>query len=183
MWATAAAVFALDRVTKAWAVETIAPIHSRPFLDDWVRFTFVRNPGVAFGLGAGHALPFAAITIGALVLVLVLALSSKSRTWPRSLALGLIVGGACGNLLDRLRWGSVIDFIDFGYRHNWWPVFNAADSAITIGVITYAWTLLFAHETRSDAPEEAPARDPDSTTDNRTDSFVSSPPGGSGTAT
>lgn len=174
VWATAALVFMLDRFTKAWAVDTLALIHSRPLLDDWLRLTYVRNTGVAFGLGAGMGLPFAAITVIALGLVLVLALSERSRTWPRSLALGLIVGGACGNLLDRVRWGSVIDFIDFGYRQNWWPVFNAADSAITVGVIVYAGTLLFAREPAAAAPEGYNAHD--------SDPVVPGPPGGSGTA-
>ena len=142
VWILAACVFALDRVTKAWAEQTLAPVGTLPLAGDWLRFTYVRNTGVAFGLGAGRALPLVAITLIALVLVSVLAFSPRSRTWPRSLALGLIVGGAAGNLLDRARWGSVIDFIDFGYRRNWWPVFNAADSAITIGVLLFAFSLL-----------------------------------------
>jgi lipoprotein signal peptidase len=83
--------------------------------------------------------------------VAVLAFQARNRTWPRSLALGLIVGGALGNLLDRVRWGSVIDFVDFGYRRNMFPVFNAADSAITIGVILFAWSLLFSREAASHA--------------------------------
>jgi len=142
VWPLAALVFALDRWTKAWAVRDLAPVGSRPLLGEWFRLTYVRNTGVAFGLGAGHGLPFAAITLVALALVVALALSPRSRTWPRSIALGLIVGGAAGNLLDRMRWGSVIDFIDFGLRENWFPVFNAADSAITVGVFLFALTLL-----------------------------------------
>ena len=142
VWPLALGVFALDRWTKAWAVRDLAPIGSRPLFDDWFRLTYVRNTGVAFGLGAGRGLPFAAITLVALGLVVALALSPRSRTWPRSIALGLIVGGAAGNLLDRVRWGSVIDFLDFGLRENWFPVFNAADSAITVGVILFALTLL-----------------------------------------
>jgi signal peptidase II len=150
LWPLAVVVFAVDRWTKEWALRALAPIGSRPLFDDWFRLTYVRNTGVAFGLGAGHGLPFAAITLVALALVIVLALSPRSRTWPRSLALGLIVGGAAGNLLDRLRWGSVIDFLDFGVRENWFPVFNAADSAITIGVIVFALTLLAERTTTHD---------------------------------
>lgn len=142
VWALAGVVFVIDRVTKAWAEQVLAPAGTLPLAGEWLRFTYVRNTGVAFGLGAGQALPLVAITLVALAMVAALAFSPRSRTWPRSIALGLIVGGASGNLLDRARWGSVIDFVDFGYRQNWWPVFNAADSAITVGVILFALTLL-----------------------------------------
>jgi signal peptidase II len=158
VWPLALLVFALDRWTKAWAVHALAPVGSRPLFDDWFRLTYVRNSGVAFGLGAGRGLPFAAITLVALGLVVALALSPKSRTWPRSIALGLIVGGAAGNLLDRMRWGSVIDFLDFGVRDNWFPVFNAADSCITIGVILFALTLLGERDTTHDRHAHAPDR-------------------------
>jgi len=158
VWPLAALVFALDRLSKAWALHVLAPVGSRPLFDDWFRLTYVRNTGVAFGLGAGKGLPFAAITLVALVLVIGLAASPRSRTWPRSIALGLIVGGAAGNLLDRIRWGSVIDFLDFGVRENWFPVFNAADSAITVGVILFALTLLGERGGTDDRDAPAPGR-------------------------
>lgn len=159
VWIVAGLVFALDRWTKAWAVGELAVVHTRPLLGEWVRLTYVRNTGVAFGLGAGQGLPFAAITALALGLVIVLALSAKNRTWLRSIALGLVVGGAAGNLLDRIRWGSVVDFIDFGHRRNMFPVFNAADSAITIGVILFATGLVFGRDAPAEAAHEphAPA--------------------------
>lgn len=162
VWILAALVFALDRVTKAWAEQVLGPVGTLPFAGDWLRFTYVRNTGVAFGLGAGKALPLVAITLVALGLVAALAFSARSRTWPRSIALGLIVGGAAGNLLDRARWGSVIDFVDFGYRQNWWPVFNAADSAISLGVALFALTLLTESKDKNDRglPPHAPAPDP-----------------------
>ena len=157
VWLLAALVFALDRVTKAWAETTLAPVGTMPLLGDWLRFTYVRNTGVAFGIGAGKALPLVAITVIALGMVGALAFSPRSRTWPRGIALGLIIGGAAGNLLDRARWGSVIDFIDFGFRRNMWPVFNAADSAITIGVVLFALTLLGGGSHGHDAPAPDPA--------------------------
>jgi len=159
VWILAVLVFALDRVTKAWAAHVLAPAGTLPFAGEWLRFTYVRNTGVAFGLGAGKSLPLVAITLVALGLVAGLAFSVRSRTWPRSIALGLIVGGAAGNLLDRARWGSVIDFVDFGYRQNWFPVFNAADSAITVGVILFAFTLL-TESARDPDERHAPAPDP-----------------------
>ena len=161
VWIAALAVFALDRWTKAWAVSELAQVHTKPLFGDWMRLTYVRNTGVAFGLGAGQGLPFAAITAAALLLVVVLALQSRSRTWLRSIALGCVIGGAAGNLLDRVRWGSVVDFLDFGFGRNMFPVFNAADSAITVGVALFAWTLLFGHDAH-EAPHESHSgpRDP-----------------------
>ena len=153
MWVVAALVFALDRWTKAWAVAELAAVHTRPLFGDWMRLTYVRNTGVAFGLGAGQGLPFAAITFAALVLVVALAMQERNRTWARSIALGLVVGGAAGNLLDRVRWGSVVDFLDFGFGRNMFPVFNAADSAITVGVVLFAVTLLFGRDHESEAPD------------------------------
>lgn len=154
VWIAAGLVFALDRVTKAWAVHELALVHTKPLLGEWVRLTYVRNTGVAFGLGAGQGLPFAAITFAALLLVVLVAAQPRNRTWARSLSLGLVVGGAAGNLLDRVRWGSVVDFIDFGYRRNVFPVFNAADSAITVGVALFALTLLFGRDAPIEAPHE-----------------------------
>ena len=134
VWLLAALVFALDRVTKGWAESALAPVGTMPLFGEWLRFTYVRNTGVAFGLGAGKALPLVAITIVALGMVAALAFSPRSRTWPRGIAIGLIIGGAAGNLLDRARWGSVIDFIDF----QWWPVFNVADMGVVSGAILLA---------------------------------------------
>jgi len=158
VWLLALLVFAVDRVTKGWAESVLAPVGTMPLAGEWLRFTYVRNTGVAFGLGAGKALPLVAITVIALGMVAALAFSPRSRTWPRGIALGLIIGGAAGNLLDRARWGSVIDFIDFGFRRNWWPVFNAADSAISIGVILFALTLL--RDGGGSHGHDAPAPDP-----------------------
>lgn len=155
IWLVGLGVFVLDRATKNWATEFLAPVRSRPLFDDWFRLTYVENTGIAFGLGAGRDLPLAAVSLVALLLVIVLAFDRRSRTWTRGVALGLIVGGAAGNLHDRLRWGSVIDFLDFGYRRNWWPVFNVADTAISIGVVLFALTLLFARE--SDEPRPVPS--------------------------
>lgn len=157
VWGLAVVVFAIDRVTKGWAEQVLAPVGTLPLAGEWLRFTYVRNTGVAFGLGAGQSLPLVAITLVALALVAAIAFSPRSRTWRRSIALGLIVGGASGNLLDRARLGSVIDFVDFGYRQNWWPVFNAADSAITVGVILFALTLL--GESGSSDERDAPSPD------------------------
>lgn len=155
LWLLAVGVFALDRVSKAWVLETLAYTHTKDVLGDFLRFTYVRNPGVAFGLFAGHGLSLGWLSLIALAAVLWLAIRAPSRAWPRAVALGLILGGAIGNLFDRMRWGSVVDFIDVGIgSHRFWT-FNVADSAITVGVIVWAAFLLWGpHESEHEHQHE-----------------------------
>lgn len=163
LWLLAAGVFVLDRVSKRWVIETLAYTHTKDVLGDFLRFTYVRNPGVAFGLFAGHGISLGWLSFLALAAVVWLAVRAPSRAWPRSVALGLILGGAVGNLFDRMRWGSVVDFIDVGIgAHRFWT-FNVADSAITVGVIVWAASLLWGpHEHAAEAPpQEAPAEPTD----------------------
>jgi signal peptidase II len=100
--------------------------------------TLVMNPGLAFGMlgGMPEALRWMVglLSIGAIVVLAVLAarLLPTGGIWTR-LALGLIFGGAAGNLIDRVRFGAVVDFLDFYWRDYHWPAFNVADSAITVG--------------------------------------------------
>ena len=124
----AAAAFAADQATKTWAVHRLrrGPVHVVGPLD--LRLTY--NTGGAFGLGGGRA-PF--FMAAAVVLVVVLVrLGRADRGRLPAIALGLLVGGAAGNLADRLfrhAAGGVVDFIHLG----WWPTFNVADAAITCG--------------------------------------------------
>ena len=132
------AVVAADQLTKAWAVAALdsGPVH----VVGPLRFALVHNQAGAFGLG-GAFVPF--LAVAALVVVLVMATTGSAAGRPLVVAsLGLVVGGAVGNLIDRLFRGSggfldgaVIDFVDFGF----WPVFNLADSAITCGCILLLW--------------------------------------------
>jgi len=161
LWVLAAGVFVFDRLAKKWVLGALAMEHTKDVLGDFLRFTYVRNPGVAFGLFAGHGLSLGWLSLIALGAVLWLAVRTPVRAWPRTVALGLILGGALGNLYDRLRWGSVVDFIDVGLgSHRFWT-FNVADSAITVGVVVWAAYLLFGpheHEHEQAAPVvEAPA--------------------------
>ena len=128
----AGAVVALDQLTKAWALRALAdgPID----LVGGVRFNLTYNKAGAFGLG-GAAIPF--LALGALVLVIAMAATGSTRRPAVAVALGLVLGGAVGNLGDRmfrepgLLRGAVVDFVDLRV----WPVFNLADSAITVGCI------------------------------------------------
>ncbi len=131
--AVAAVVLALDALTKQWAMSALAdgPID----LFGSVRFNLIRNKAGAFGLG-GAFVPF--LAVAALVLVLFMVTrGDATEKLPMALALGLVLGGAFGNVADRvfrapgfLR-GAVVDFVDVGF----WPVFNLADSAITCGCL------------------------------------------------
>jgi len=134
----AAAVFALDLWTKDWATRTLAGAAPIPVIGELVRFTYVRNSGVAFGLGAGLRFPYYLFSIAAVLVILYLFLRGRVHGSGRRLALALILGGALGNLVDRVTTGQVVDFIDIGWGRWHWPVFNVADSAVSIGVVLFA---------------------------------------------
>jgi signal peptidase II len=129
----------LDQITKSLVAASMTPYETIPLLP-FFALTYVRNTGAAFSLLSGAPgwvrIPlFVGVTVGALWLLG----STLRQTAPERrgliLAMGAIVGGAIGNLLDRLRWGEVIDFLHFHVGGWSWPMFNVADSAITIGVI------------------------------------------------
>jgi signal peptidase II len=138
--AVAATVVALDQWTKHWATRTLAFRPPLEVVGEFVRLTYTRNSGVAFGLGAGLPFPYYVFSIAAVVVILYLFARQRVTGWPRQLALALILGGAVGNLIDRVRFGEVVDFIEIGYGRWRWPVFNVADSAVTVGVGLFALT-------------------------------------------
>jgi signal peptidase II len=157
--AIALAVFAADQSSKGWAVATLGPVpYSReiPLVGDWFALVYSRNTGVAFGLFQNMPQVFTVtsilITAGA-IYAYVRHLPNYSR-WVQ-LAMGLIVGGALGNIADRVRLGYVVDFISVG----WWPVFNLADSAITVGVTILAAYLIFVGDEPAPKPRAAPRDD------------------------
>lgn len=134
----ALAVFSLDQITKA-VVEARIPLHDvRQVIPGLFRLTHVKNRGAAFGIFADSP---SELKIGLLIVVsllavgLVLALLWRPQPAERHTGVGLalILGGAIGNLFDRLVHGSVVDFLDFYLRGYHWPAFNVADSAIVAG--------------------------------------------------
>ena len=133
LWVTAGIVLVVDRVTKLWA-ERALPDHPREVLDGVVRLRYTTNSGGAFSLGDRAPLLFA---IAAIVVCLAIAATSfRARPIAHAIALGLVLGGAAGNLIDRIvrapgLSGRVIDFVDLRV----WPVFNAADASIVIGAL------------------------------------------------
>ncbi|MGD0021238.1 MAG: signal peptidase II [Smithellaceae bacterium] len=143
----AIAVIVLDQITKAVITEKLFMYGSYKVIDGFFSLVYVMNPGAAFGFLAGapemfRYLFFISITVLAILLIIYYILKSKSQDVLMVISLTLIFGGAVGNLIDRIRFGAVVDFLDFyiGTRH--WPAFNAADSAISIGAVLMIWEML-----------------------------------------
>lgn len=139
-------VVGLDQWTKDWASRTLAgrpPIH---VIGDLVQFTYTRNSGVAFGLGAGVPFPYYLFSIAAAAGILWLFLARRVHGGTRQFALSLVMGGAIGNLIDRLMTGHVVDFVLLSWRHWQFPVFNVADTAVTTGVALFVLARVPHHD-------------------------------------
>lgn len=139
----AAVIIAADQVVKLIVVNTMRMGSSIDVLGSVVRLTRTANTGAAFGLFRGGSTWF--VWISAIASLAIIAFSreiAKMRFWERT-AFGLVLGGAVGNLVDRIRLGAVVDFLDVGFGTLRWPSFNVADSAITIGVVILAIHLVF----------------------------------------
>lgn len=143
----AGAVVVLDQITKVIALAHLAPGAPISLIDGFLALTLVMNSGLAFGLLGGLPAAWRWIVVLLSLVALVLLARVAVRVLadgggPAQLSVGLIFGGAVGNLIDRARFGAVVDFVDV-YNHGYhWPAFNVADSAITIGVTLLALRLL-----------------------------------------
>ena len=141
-WCVWTLVLVLDQASKAWVVASFRLYESRPVIPGLFNLTYLTNTGGAFGLFAGppslgRQMFFLAVGLAAMIGIWFVQrrLGASHRLYVFSLA--LISGGAAGNLVDRFRQGSVIDFFDFYLGSHHWPAFNIADSAITIGVALF----------------------------------------------
>jgi signal peptidase II len=155
-WGTALAVVGLDQLTKAIVRSSLAVGDSWPA--DWpVRIKNVTNSGAAFSSLQGATVFLIVMTFFGLAAIYLYYRNPPFQHWAAAIAIGLMLGGAVGNLIDRIRVGRVTDFVDFfGF-----PTFNVADSSITIGVATIViGYLLFAEkQIESRAPPEPPHED------------------------
>lgn len=160
MFGVVVLVLILDQLAKAWITANMVAGDTRPVIDEWVRLRYTQNSGAAFGFFQGWTggLSIVAIVIIGAIIISAQRVSNGSKLM--MLALGLVLGGAFGNLVDRLRLGYVVDFIEvYGPRINFnnrvyiWPVFNLADSAITIGVALIVVILLFGKQEARQTPE------------------------------
>ncbi len=139
VWILFVGALALDQVVKAIVVASLARGESWP-VDGFLRFTYARNSGTAFGLFQDQGILLTVVSFAALGGMLFYFRSAPLNSRLVKVAIGMMIGGAIGNLIDRIRFGYVVDFIDVGR----WPIFNAADSFITVGitllaVITFLW--------------------------------------------
>ena len=143
----ALAIVLADQATKAVVARFMSVGQSIPLVSGYFDLTFVLNPGAAFSLLA--TLPerirtpfFICISIAAAVLITVYRARYLRQHRLASVSLGLILGGAIGNLIDRVRYGVVVDFLDVHAHQYHWPVFNVADSAISVGVTLLIFEML-----------------------------------------
>jgi signal peptidase II len=135
---TAISVILLDQITKFLALKFLQLNTSVPLIKNFLNLTLVHNRGAAFGIFQNQLLLFVLVSFFAIGFILY-NLKNKTNSIILKLSLSLILGGAVGNLIDRLRFGFVVDFLDFRI----WPVFNVADSVITIAALFLTWELVF----------------------------------------
>lgn len=160
--AIAAGVVLVDQLTKSWALHSFL---YRPRHIIWtLQFVVAYNTGTAFSLFSGRGAGPAIALVAVVVVIIVVRTLRFVTGWPAVVGSALVVGGAIGNLADRafrshgagLLQGAVVDWIDFG----WWPVFNVADMAITIGAVMLGFAAFFAPTEEEDDPDPVPSTDP-----------------------
>jgi len=147
LFATVAVVILFDFITKAYISSTMSLHESFVVVGGFLNITYVRNPGAAFSFLADapavfRSIFFMSVTVLAIVLVLYYIAKSKIEEPLMIFSLSLILSGAMGNLIDRVRFGEVVDFIDVYISSYHWPAFNVADSAITVGAVVMILQLI-----------------------------------------
>ncbi len=147
--AIAVVVFLGDQVTKAMVEDSIPEHAIIPIFPRFFNLTHTNNAGAAFGLFSDSPAPWKTgllIVVSAALLVTVVTIVWKSRRlqWEAGVGLALILGGALSNLVDRIRAGRVVDFLDVYFRSYHWPTFNLADSAIVVGAFFLVLQVIFS---------------------------------------
>ena len=127
----------LDQLTKLLVMRWVDPDLPVPVVDDLFQLVNWGNTGAAWGMFQNSNLILASISVVTLVVICIFRRSFQIHLLGSKIALGLISGGIAGNVVDRFRYGHVVDFLDFSFRGHHWPAFNVADSAICIGVGVY----------------------------------------------
>lgn len=155
-------ILVLDQWTKGLIARALDVHQSRPVIEGLFDLTYVQNSGAAFGLFASvdssvkgvlvKAVLLNSVAVLVFLVVSAYALRSSHKSVRLQLGFALILGGAVGNLLDRVRFGYVVDFLDFGISGHHWPAFNVADSAICIGVGLLFLDMLRSEEDVKSAP-------------------------------
>ncbi|NQZ01487.1 MAG: signal peptidase II [Bdellovibrionales bacterium] len=159
----AGAIVALDQATKMYVHTAFTEGEQITVLADYFNLTYVRNRGAAFGLGGDmpaslRSLFFLSVPPAVMLIILTMLWSTPSKQKLQVIALSLVFGGAIGNYIDRIRFGYVVDFLDFHLKNLYtWPAFNVADIAIVTGVcmIIYEIVLEWRQEVASKAEQES----------------------------
>ena len=155
-WPLVIAWVGIDFLTKRWAESALVPTPPIEVIGDWLRFRLVYNPGAAFGLHLGE---YSRWIFLAVALVAIIGIGWRARAadwneWPRQIAAALVVGGAAGNLVDRIRSAlGVVDFIDVGIGTTRWPTFNVADIGVSCGAVALAISFWLEDSRRARAVE------------------------------
>lgn len=146
LWITGVAL-ALDQLTKWWVLQTMTLGESVPVLGSFFKLTYIHNPGAVFGIRLGN--PYLHLLLACVALIVVGGLLWRISPEDRLAAIGLtlVLGGAIGNIIDRVRFGVVIDFLDFGIGTARWWVFNLADTCVSVGtaLLIFAFGITSKH--------------------------------------
>lgn len=146
IWLLALTVFVADQITKQLIVGWLRYGESWP-AEGFLRFTHARNTGAAFGIFQGQSIILSIVAIAAIALILWLYHTTGGKSLLLRLALAFQLGGAFGNLLDRFMYGYVVDFVDVGP----WPIFNVADSSISVGIALLVAYVVFGQTSDADS--------------------------------
>ncbi|MGI2066467.1 signal peptidase II [Shewanella sp. MF08487] len=149
-------VFLADQLSKQWVLANFDLYESVKLLP-FFSFTYVRNYGAAFSFlseaGGWQRWLFTVVAVGFSTLLTVWLRKQSAALWKLNLAYTLVIGGALGNLIDRLMHGFVIDFIDFYWNKSHYPAFNIADAAIFIGAVLIIWDAFLSGKSEADSAE------------------------------
>ncbi|MEO0115586.1 MAG: signal peptidase II [candidate division WOR-3 bacterium] len=147
-----ALAFFFDQLTKFLVQKTIPLYHTQPIIGDFFRITLLKNPGGIFGIRIFSDISYYLMPLIGIVIVIIFALRTKNFFYLTAYA--LILGGAIGNLWDRIRTGGVVDFIDIGIKNLRWYTFNLADAYIVVGILMILGAEIFGPKPRSETPNK-----------------------------
>jgi signal peptidase II len=139
----AAMIIAVDQVSKMYLIDLMARYPHGIEVTSFFNLVMVWNRGVSFGMFAGDNIRWILVAVAVVISIVVFFWLRKATNRMLSIGLGLVLGGAIGNIIDRIRFGAVADFFDFDLIFMRWPAFNVADMAIVVGVIVILFENLF----------------------------------------
>lgn len=139
-WSLAILILVMDQWTKAWIRFHFSYGESRAVMDGFFNLVYVRNDGAAWNLLSGHSWLLITISLGVLLFLAIKGRAELMRTRFTQILYGLLLGGIAGNLVERVRFGWVTDFLDFQFGSYHYPSFNLADAAICVGAMLYIFS-------------------------------------------